>query len=63
MVGIFEELGWTGFAIRMRQRYGVLGTGLIVGVLWGAWHFILFWEPDSFSVGLPLVLLLVRLFS
>lgn len=38
--GIFEELGWTGFAIpRMRLRYGVLGTGLFVGVLWGAWHF------------------------
>jgi membrane protease YdiL (CAAX protease family) len=41
MVGIFEELGWTGFAIpRMRLRYGVLGTGLIVGVLWGAWHIL-----------------------
>jgi membrane protease YdiL (CAAX protease family) len=40
-VGIFEELGWTGFAIpRMRLRYGVLGTGLVVGVLWGAWHIL-----------------------
>ena len=64
LVGIFEELGWTGFAIpRMRLRHGVLGTGLIVGVLWGAWHFILFWAPDSFSGGLPLALLIVRLFS
>jgi membrane protease YdiL (CAAX protease family) len=37
--GIFEELGWTGFAIpRLRQRYGVLTTGLIVGILWSAWH-------------------------
>src|SRR5215212_9273838 len=28
--GIFEELGWTGFAVpTMRLRYGVLGTGLI----------------------------------
>ena len=27
IVGIFEELGWTGFAIpRMRRRYGVLST-------------------------------------
>jgi len=41
MVGIFKELGWTGFAIpRMRLRYGVLSTGLIVGVLWGAWHLL-----------------------
>jgi uncharacterized protein len=39
--GMFEELGWTGFAIpRMRLRYGVLTTGLIVGVLWGAWHLL-----------------------
>ncbi len=39
MVGFFEELGWTGFVIpRLRRRYGVLTTGLIVGVLWGGWH-------------------------
>ena len=64
IVGIFEELGWTGFAIpRMRRRYGVLSTGLLVGVLWGAWHFIMFWEPGSFSAAFPLALLLVRLFS
>jgi membrane protease YdiL (CAAX protease family) len=63
-VGFFEELGWTGFAIpRMRLRYGVLATGLIVGLLWGAWHFLLFWESDSFSGAFPLVLLLARLFS
>src|SRR5215204_2712418 len=35
MVGIFEELGWTGFAVpALRLRHGVLSTGLIVGVLW-----------------------------
>ena len=64
VVGFFEELGWTGFAIpRMRLRYGVLATGLIVGLVWGLWHFILFWEEDSFSRILPLALLLARLFS
>jgi uncharacterized protein len=37
VVGFFEELGWTGFVIpRLRLRYDVLGTGLFVGVLWGA---------------------------
>jgi len=41
MAGIFEELGWTGFAVpRMRLRYSVLATGLIVGVLWAAWHLL-----------------------
>jgi membrane protease YdiL (CAAX protease family) len=64
MVGFFEELGWTGFAVpRLRLRYEILTTGLIVGLLWGAWHFILFWESDSFSGALPLALLLARLFS
>jgi membrane protease YdiL (CAAX protease family) len=45
VAGIFEEIGWTGFAIPMlRQRRGVLATGLIVGFLWGAWHYIVaFW--------------------
>lgn len=39
----FEELGWTGFALpRLRQRYAVLTTGLVMGVLWGLWHFPMF---------------------
>ena len=64
LVGIFEELGWTGFAIpRIRRRYGVFSTGLLVGALWGAWHFPMFWEPDSFSGALPFGVLLVRIFS
>jgi membrane protease YdiL (CAAX protease family) len=40
-VGFFEELGWTGFAVpRLRVGCRTLTTGLIVGVLWGAWHII-----------------------
>ncbi len=39
--GFIEELGWTGFAIpKLTPRYGVLMTGLVVGFLWGAWHFL-----------------------
>jgi membrane protease YdiL (CAAX protease family) len=39
--GVFEELGWTGFAIpTLRRRYGVLATGLIVGIWWSAWHLL-----------------------
>jgi membrane protease YdiL (CAAX protease family) len=39
LVGLCEELGWTGFVNpRLRKRYGVLGTGLLMGILWGAWH-------------------------
>jgi hypothetical protein len=35
----------------------------VIGSLWGAWHFPLFWQPDSFSGALPLVILLTMLFS
>lgn len=62
--GFFEELGWTGFAVpELRSRYGVLTTGLIVGILWGAWHFLVYiWgsgDPSGkFSLALALPALL-----
>jgi membrane protease YdiL (CAAX protease family) len=62
LVGLCEELGWTGFAIP-HLRYGVLATGLLVGVVWGAWHAPLFSRSDSFAGALPLALLLLQLFS
>ncbi|MCL4859139.1 MAG: CPBP family intramembrane metalloprotease [Caldilineaceae bacterium] len=54
--GFLEELGWTGFATpRLRQRYGILTTGLIVGVLWGAVHFsVIFWMSGGAIGGVPL---------
>ncbi len=37
--GLFEEIGWTGFAIpNLRKRYGVLKVGFIVGLIWALWH-------------------------
>ncbi len=64
MVGIFEEIGWTGFVVpQLRQRYGVHMTGLIVGLLWGLWHFPPFWEMNSFSGVFPSAVLLARLFA
>jgi membrane protease YdiL (CAAX protease family) len=60
--GIFEELGWTGFATSTllgRMRYGVLGTGLIVGVLWGVVHFPLYYWGSGNLSGAPSPALLV----
>lgn len=63
MIGLFEEVGWIGFVVpRMRRHYSVLATGVVVGLLWGAWHFPPFWESDSFSGLSPLFLLIIRLF-
>ena len=58
--GLLEELGWTGFAMpKLRRRYGILTTGLIVGVLWGAWHLlVIFWLGGSTFGDLPPALFL-----
>jgi membrane protease YdiL (CAAX protease family) len=49
--GLLEELGWTGFAIpTLRRHYGAISTGLIVGILWGVWHFLItYWSSGTFS--------------
>ena len=63
IVGTFEELGWTGFAVPtlLKLRYGVLATGLIVGVLWGAWHILGndIWASVATAGGLPPILFAV----
>jgi uncharacterized protein len=60
LAGFFEEIGWTGFATpRLLQRYGVLASGLVIGLLWGCWHMLAgfmgsvpgqeaFWAMDFF---------------
>ncbi len=64
IIGFFEELGWSGFAVpRLLRRHGAIATALIIGVVWGAWHFPLFWQSDSFTGAMPLAILLVQLFS
>lgn len=64
LVAFFEELGWTGFAIpRMLQKHKVFATGLIVGLLWGAWHLLVNLESDTFSGWIPFLLLIARLFT
>jgi CAAX protease family protein len=57
---VLEELGWTGFAVpRLRRRFEVVTTGLIVGVLWGAWHLLQgLFISGTYSGGLSLALFL-----
>ena len=51
--GFLEELGWTGFAVpRLRRRVDAVRTGLIVGLLWGAWHLLIaFWSSRGLAGG------------
>jgi membrane protease YdiL (CAAX protease family) len=57
---VLEEVGWTGFAVpRLRRRYTIVTTGLIVGVLWGAWHFLQgLYISGTYAGPLPLALFL-----
>jgi membrane protease YdiL (CAAX protease family) len=56
VAGVFEEIGWTGFAIpHLRRRHGVLATGLVVGVLWSAWHIpVVAWGMGDRAGSIPL---------
>lgn len=63
-VALCEETGWTGFAVpRLRNRFSVLFTGTIVGIVWGAWHFPPFWKSETFAHPIAFGLLLARLFT
>jgi membrane protease YdiL (CAAX protease family) len=54
VVPFFEEIGWTGFATpELLKRFGVLATGLIMGVLWGLRHFPTFYASAWASVSPP----------
>jgi membrane protease YdiL (CAAX protease family) len=58
---ILEEIGWTGFAVpRLRRRHSVPMTGLVVGVLWGLWHFLQqIFVSGTYAGGIPLVVFLM----
>lgn len=47
LAGLGEELGWTGYLLEpLAERRGELAAGLIVGVVWAAWHLIPFLQAD-----------------
>ncbi len=58
--GLMEETGWTGFALpRWRRRWGVVPTGVFVGLLWTAWHLPqMVWVGRASFNGVPLPLFL-----
>jgi membrane protease YdiL (CAAX protease family) len=45
-----EEMGWRGYVLpRLQSKYSALVSSLIVGVIWGIWHFPKFLAPGNDS--------------
>ncbi len=62
--GVLEETGWTGFATPiMIERFGPYRAGLVLGVIWGFWHFLpVFWASGDASGMIDWALFLPGLF-
>ena len=68
VVPFVEEIGWRGFALpRLQQRYSALRASLILGVVWSAYHLLMFILQDFtasiFAIGLVSVFVGSLIFS
>jgi len=55
--GLFEEIGWRGFALpHLQRRYSALVSSLIIGLVWAFWHFpnFFFFTPTMLAVFVPM---------
>jgi uncharacterized protein len=60
MMPLVEEPGWRGFAMpRLTERFGWLKASGIVGVLWAAWHAVMFvlqgFDAPAFALGIIMI--------
>ncbi|MFK8845812.1 type II CAAX prenyl endopeptidase Rce1 family protein [Streptomyces sp. Ac-502] len=67
-----EEAGWTGYLLRpLRERWGPLGAGLVIGLVWAAWHVVAYaqagrsasWTAGQVLGSVALRVLMVRLYA
>lgn len=52
IAGLFEEIGWTGFATpRLLKQNTPLKAGLILGLLWALWHMLADYSGNINAMG------------
>jgi membrane protease YdiL (CAAX protease family) len=53
LIPFIEELGWRGYVLdRLQERYTVLASSLILGVVWSVWHVPTFFIKDTYQASL-----------
>ncbi|MET3932662.1 CPBP family intramembrane glutamic endopeptidase [Arthrobacter sp. OAP107] len=60
-VGLFEELGWRGYALPLlQQNRPALSAALLLGLVWAAWHLPeLLSDPTGQRPALPFLLMVL----
>ncbi len=64
--GLFEEIGWRGFALpHLQRRYSALVSSLIIGLVWAFWHFPNFpaFTPPILAAFVPKVIVMSLIFT
>ena len=55
-----EEFGWRGYALPiLKNQYGWRIAGLVLGIVWGAWHLPLFYIANTSQQYIPVALFMV----
>jgi membrane protease YdiL (CAAX protease family) len=66
--GLFEEIGWRGFALpHLQRRYSALVSSLILGLVWSFWHFPNFFAftftPTKLAIFVPMGIVLSVIYT
>jgi membrane protease YdiL (CAAX protease family) len=60
LISLGEEFGWRGFALpRLQERFSALNASLVLGLVWGFWHFPAFLIGAGVPLDMPFAMFLL----